>query len=268
MSKTKIEWAEHVWNPITGCTRVGEGCRNCYALRQFGRGLWDYGEEVMFHPERLDKPMRRRIPTHYFVCSMGDLFHEDVPDEWVESVMVEILESYDRHTFTVLTKRPDRMRNYFKHFYGPKSGMSMPHNLHLYVSVWDQESADRFIPILLDTPAAVRGVSIEPMLGAITLPRRAIYCDGCGYTKNDKAIQMDHHLCRYKTATLDHVILGGETGPGARVMDRVDAERVKDQCVAAGVPFFYKGRGTAILPKSHPNYMLLDGRKWEEMPCT
>ena len=158
---TKIEWCDDVFNPITGCTRVGEGCRNCYCLKQFGRNLWDYGPEITFHPDRLDKPLRRKKPTHYFVCSMGDLFHPDVKDEWIRAVYRTIARC-DHHTFTILTKRPDGARK--------RQPYPSP-NLRLYVSVWDQPSADEFIQILMDTPAAVRGISYEPALGPVDFNR-------------------------------------------------------------------------------------------------
>ena len=292
MSKTKIEWAEHVWNPITGCTRVGEGCRNCYALKQFDWNLWDYGPEITFHPDRLDKPLRRKIPTHYFVCSMGDLFHDDVKSDWIGKVLT-VIDNSRQHTFTVLTKRPKRMRALmgcgdWLAAYGVP--MKIP-NLRLYVSVWDQPSADEFIPILLDTPAAVRGLSIEPMLSPITFRWRPWVNPSARVWEGGRA-KITNHLDSLKG--IHHVICGGETGPGARPMHPDWARSVRDQCHAAGVPLFFKQWGEWVpcnitfeglkhhewncgyIGAPKPRYSLrvgkkaagniLDGRTWEELP--
>ena len=287
---TKIEWCDDVFNPITGCTRVGEGCRNCYALKQFDRKLWGYGPEVTFHPERLGQPLRRKKPTHYFVCSMGDLFHESVKEEHIDAVFA-VIATARRHTFTILTKRPERMREYLSFTVGKGNVLSRviqkaqvmdkpggpylhdfgwPYqNLRLYVSVWDQPSADEFIPILKDTPAAVRGLSIEPMLSNVRVhhhiyvhPKRCT-CINCPAAQERK---------------IHHIICGGETGPGARPMHPDWARSVRDQCQAAGVPFFFKSMGDHYLKelkKTHGSISserwkeskgMLDGRTWEELP--
>ena len=292
MSKNKIEWAEHVWNPVTGCTRVGEGCTNCYAERQakrFGRvgmlpqgtlipsGIhperWNDFSQILFHPDRLDKPLQRKKPTHYFVCSMGDLFHHHVRLSWTFEVL-KVIAKCPQHTFTVLTKRPEWMRGFFKSI---DYGNPLP-NLRLYVSVWDQPSADEFIPILLDTPAAVRGVCVEPMLGPVDLRPFKLVAKRWGMIPEG----------------IHHVILGGETGPGARPMHPDWARSVRDQCQAAGVPFFFKQWGEWVpcnttfeglkhhewncgyIGAPKPRYSLrvgkkaagntLDGCTWEELP--
>ena len=210
---------------------------------------------------------------------MGDLFHEDVKDEWVLQVW-GIMKAALFHQFIILTKRPDRMRAFVNKYENAKTGPPNPGNpirtyspnIQLGVSVWDQESADKFIPILLDTPAAVRVVSIEPMLGPVDLcgaygvpwlgEERFESCESCTATPARGLPTCNGH----EAGGIDGVILGGETGPGARDMPISGALAVKNQCVAAGVPFFYKGIGTAWLPKNSPYYMMMDGRTWEEMP--
>ena len=207
MSKTKIEWAEHTWNPIVGCTRVSEGCRNCYAERMSVRlsanpktpqydGIAEGGKwtgKVRLVESALDEPLRRRTPTKYFVCSMSDLFHERCEDEWIAAVF-GVMAACPQHEFMVLTKRPARMREWFE-FLGYEiasvvdaaigavepehlpAGWCMPAvdqswplpNVSLGVSVEDQETADQRIPHLLATPAARRFVSAEPLLGAVDL---------------------------------------------------------------------------------------------------
>ena len=284
MSATKIEWCDRVWNPVTGCSPVGAGCDNCYARRMANRfRKIDDFSQLLFYPERLDQPLRWRQknpPLRIFVDSMGDLFHEDVPDEWIGEVINTIFEC-QQHIFIVLTKRPDRMRRFIKDMDENHIAISALPNHHLGVSVWDQESADRFIPILLDTPATVRIVSIEPMLGPVDLSHFLFRCSACGDAPDWKdqrwriGFRGWEHACQHQQAGyfsvevktgLHHVILGGETGPGARKMDLDWARSVKDQCIEARVPFFYKGAGTATLPKKDPDYMLLDGRRWEELP--
>ena len=259
MSATKIEWCDRVWNPVTGCSPVGAGCDNCYARRMANRfRKIDDFSQLLFYPERLDQPLRWRQknpPLRIFVDSMGDLFHNDVPREWVEQVY-RVISDCPQHTFIILTKRPQNIEDKVYSFISDEwpirilgGGDYLP-NLQLGVSVWDQESADTLIPVLLDTLAAVRVVSIEPMLGLVDLRPFRLIKERWGTIPKD----------------LHHVILGGETGPGARKMDLDWARSVRDQCIEARVPFFYKGAGTATLPKKHPDYMLLDGRRWEELP--
>ncbi len=273
---TKIEWCDETWNPITGCTPIGDGCTHCYAMKMFDRNLWSYGREPTFHPKRFDKLRKYPDGSRVFVNSMGDLFHEEVENIWFSRVMLTIINS-PRLTFIILTKRPDRMLEYFK-----GRGDPIP-NLHLYVSVWDQASADEFIPILLDTPAAVRGVSIEPMLGPIDLDR--IYCTYCGGAGGGLATNLGFYPCPTCDGnsmlggdSLHSVILGGETGTGARPMHPDWARSVRDQCQAAGVPFFFKSMGDHYLKelkKTHGSISrdrwqegkgMLDGRTWEELP--
>ena len=182
MSKTRIEWTEHTWNPMSGCTKISDGCKNCYAekmanrLKAMGVKGYENGFAVTLHPEKLREPLERKKPTMYFV-SMGDLFHEDVPFEFIYKIWVVMINS-SQHTFQVLTKRPDRMFEFIR-AYAPVRAMTgetygadfLPKNIWLGVTAENQEQADKRIPILLDTPAAIRFVSVEPMLSHIDLTK-------------------------------------------------------------------------------------------------
>jgi protein gp37 len=250
--KTKIEWADATWNPVTGCTPVSPGCEKCYAARMVrrfphlhgisGQGVaWDPIDvepisfsNLQFHHDRLDAPLHWKQPRRIFVCSMGDLFHNGVSFEWIFSIM-EIIRKTPQHTYLILTKRPQRMEEYFNEFF-----LGEYHkNIWLGVTAENQEMADKRIPLLLQIPAAKRFVSVEPMLNEINLANYLPhYPNGrCGHTK------------------LDQVIVGPETGPGARPMNLDWARSLRDQCVAAGVPLFYK-RGE------------LDGKLWHEFPVS
>lgn len=259
---TKIEWTKETWNPIVGCSVVSPGCTNCYAMRQalrlsknpatphyagtveMSRGgpVWT-GKVALASDKVLTAPLRRRKPTMYFVNSMGDLFHEDVPDDWIDQVFA-VMALAPQHTFQVLTKRAGRMREYMdaehkvaaqmlefcKKGQAPLPGTfrwPLP-NVWLGVSAEDQARADERIPHLLATPAAIRFVSAEPLLGQVDLTR-----------------QLYEHATGLRTATpnLDWIIVGGESGKGARPMHPDWARSIRDQCAAAGVPFFFKQRG-------------------------
>lgn len=252
--KTRIEWTDATWSPVTGCTRVSNGCLNCYierstpiriAGRKFdGEGIGS-SLAVQLHPNRLDWPLRKRDGKKIFVCSQADLFHDDVPDEYIAKVFA-VMALAPRHTFQLLTKRHGRMRSllnsaYFLQAVGrvwaePPSDWPLPRdwrvpvwplpNVWLGVSAEDQTRADLRIPALLDTPAAVRFVSAEPLLGPIDL-----HGDPIG---QDSVFWIGH---------LDWVIVGGESGPGARPMHPDWARSLRDQCVAAGVPFLFKQWG-------------------------
>ncbi|SLJ43525.1 bacteriophage protein gp37 [Mycobacteroides abscessus subsp. abscessus] len=258
--KTRIEWADATWSPVTGCTRVSDGCLNCYierstpirvAGRKFdGEGIGS-SLAVQLHPNRLDWPLRKRDGKKIFVCSQADLFHSDVPDEYIAKVFA-VMALAPHHTFQVLTKRHDRMRSLLsshafwarvgvagldRDVWLPQAGVSLDHhylpNVWLGVSAEDQKRADLRIPALLDTPAAIRFVSAEPLLGPIDL-----HGDPLG---KDSVFWIGH---------LDWVIVGGESGPGARPMHPDWARSLRDQCVAAGVPFLFKqwGEFRPVLP--------------------
>lgn len=256
MAETKIEWADRVWNPITGCSKISEGCQHCYAERMSKRlaGRCGYDKDnpfkVTFHKDKLDDPLRWRKPSRIFVCSMGDLFHKHIPEIEVLQIF-SIMAECPQHTFMVLTKRPERMEEILTSptvsddvwlrtstgINDEKSTWPLP-NVWLGVTAENQARADERIPILLQTPAAKRFVSVEPMLGPVDL-NRYLYpqrlCDG------HAAWQCDDECPR--RPGLDWVICGGETGPGARPVHPDWARLMRDQCVAAGTPFFFKSWG-------------------------
>lgn len=260
MSTTKIEWAESTWNPITGCTKISPGCKNCYAERMAKRlaGRFGYPEydpfAVTLHRDKFELPNWRK-PRMVFVCSMGDLFHEDVTIGALTHVL-DVIGQHPRHTFLILTKRPERIWPMFSGKHpasnkpdGPSTwrymseGTIIP-NVWLGVTAENQEQADKRIPVLLQIPAVKRFVSIEPMLGPVDLSDKLGDWTNCPECGRGVAIDEDG-LCVSCGADayhwgLDWVILGGETGPGWRNMDPQWARDVRDQCNAAGVPFFMK----------------------------
>lgn len=283
---TKIEWADATWNPMTGCTPVSPACDHCYAERMAGRnlpvtrcpkcegggftvmggychrceqchGTGNVGFTPTFHPDRLDVPLHWRKPRRIFVCSMSDLFHEAFTEEQIDAVF-NVFAAAPQHTYMVLTKRPERAKEFV--------GVVHP-NLWLGVTVEDQRRADERIPILLDTPAAVRFISIEPMLGPVNLTMCSI-ADG----RTIDALQSYEAIRRadgvwdnrpVSRPSLDWVILGGETGPGARPMQPEWALDLYRQCKAAGVPFFFKKAKWA------PNdgaYLTVDGSTMDVLP--
>lgn len=261
---SKIEWTDVSWNPVRGCSRVSEGCRFCYAERLAGRfsgpgkpyeGLTVEGPrwrrwngEIRLLPELLNEPLRWRKPKRVFVNSMSDLFHEKVPEDFVFAVFQTMGAAF-RHTYQVLTKRPDRMREVLPriserlHAEGRVPlGPSWRH-VHLGVSVEDQETADGRIPLLLQTPAAVHWVSYEPALGPVDFTR--IGGGVLGY----KAITIDAlhgggTKCEPPSPWgVDWVVVGGESGPGARPCDLAWIRSIVEQCKAANVPVFVKQLG-------------------------
>ena len=227
MANTKIEWADKVWNPITGCSHAGSpGCDHCYAKRMAYRlkGRYGYPKDdpfkVTFHPDRLDEPLHWKKPCRIFVCSMGDLFHESVSSRFINSVIgIMTAEETRHHTFFILTKRPQNMAAYFKNFI--KCGVDLVQfieRVYLGVSVENQQTADERIPILLQIPAAKRFVSVEPMLGPVDLGKLS-------------------------DPNISWIIVGGETGAGARPLHLDWIRSLVEQCQAAGVPFFFKSWG-------------------------
>ena len=264
MTKSKIEWADRVWNPVTGCTKVSEGCRHCYA-ESIARRFWGGRKftDVQCHEDRLDAPLHWRKPARVFVNSMSDLFHEQVDFEFIDRVFAVMVNC--EHTFMILTKRPARMKAYFDNGGGYWFGnlRAAPSNVWFGVSIEDQRTADERIPLLLQTPAAVRFVSYEPALGPVDLTT-------CRY---DGVIDIDalkgeargiyntypFPSSDMKAWPLDWVIMGGESGPGARPMHPDWARSMRDQCQVAGVPFFLKQLGGVKMP-------VLDGKVWAEYP--
>lgn len=280
---TKIEWCDATWNPITGCTPCSPGCDHCYAARMALRfphlhGTTDHGVDwaepgcipfsrVQFHPERRCVPLHWRKPRRVFVCSMGDLFHPDVvmraDCKWIVAVL-NVMRICPQHTFMLLTKRAGYMMDVMSHL----QPQPLP-NVGLGVTVCNQAEANAKILALLRTPAAWRFVSVEPMLGPVDLTRMPHHeFPGCARIDAlaGQMIHDDDGSAWTPAPKLDWVICGGETGPGARAMGYSWPRDLRDQCVATGVPFFYKGIGTGSLRKGHARYHLLDGREWHQLP--
>ena len=308
MSTTGIEWTDRVWNPVTGCTKVSPGCKHCYAETIAGR-FWatqyrpvlsdgsgrtldvistshheDYlanglarprrFTDVLTHEDRLAEPLSWRKPQKVFVNSMSDLFHEDVPDAFIDQVFA-VMALAPQHTFQVLTKRPERMREYMSaacgrvaqaiqplrtdtrpvgpvpHLDGGEQWWPLP-NVWLGVSVEDQPRADERIPLLLQTPAAVRFVSCEPLLGPVDLeavplpaPGAEVYgLRGVLQPVSEKDTEPDDwKYWTRKQSRLGWVIVGGESGPVARPCEVGWIRSLVQQCRAAAVPVFYKQGG-------------------------
>ncbi len=233
MAQSKIEWTEVTWNPVTGCTKVSPGCAHCYAetmsrrLKAMGQPNYQKGFEVATHSHSLEIPLRWKRPTTVFVNSMSDLFHEDVPEEFIQQVF-NVMVRANWHQFQVLTKRAERL--------AALSG-KLPWRKHIWmgVSVETDEYIDR-IALLRRTPAAVKFLSLEPLLGPLP----------------------DLDL-----KDINWVIVGGESGPKSRPMDEEWVLDIRDQCLRAAVPFFFKqwgGRNKKAAGR------LLQGRTWDQMP--
>ena len=235
--KSAIEWTDATWNPVTGCTKVSPGCAHCYAeaitLRFKRGGPYLPGKAtIKLHPERLDDPGKWRSPRLVFVNSMSDLFHEEVPFEFVAEVFAKMRE-HDKHTYQVLTKRPARMLEYVRWIDSEK----WPDHVWAGVSVENQYWADRRIPILAQIPATIRFLSVEPLLKPVDL--------------------------RPYLEQIQWVIVGGESGPKARPMRPEWARQVRDDCVAGRVPFFFKQWGGRT---SKAGGRTLDDARWDQLP--
>jgi protein gp37 len=306
MSKSKIEWTDKVWNPVRGCAPVSEGCRNCYAARFAHRfsgpgqryegltRLTEHGPkwngQVREVPEFLEMPLRWKKPRRIFVNSMSDLFHDQVSPTFIDLVL-EVMMACPQHIFQVLTKRPENLE---EKLYGHVDGIvrelgggDYVPNLWLGTSVEHQVAADKRIPELLKVPAAVRWLSLEPLLGPINLrlPTRSWGemsngrrgCNHC-CNKDRECDDPTHHFrpqCPYCRGTayadiINWVVVGGESGPGARPMDPDWVRSVRDQCQEAGVPFLFKqwgaynAAGEKVGKKAAGRE--LDGRIWDEYP--
>ena len=278
---TKIEWTDEPWNPVTGCSVLSPGCTNCYAMRLAGGrlqhhpsriGLTDtsaagpvWNGRVRFNKDWLDKPLRWRRPRLIFVCPHGDLFHERVPDAWLDRVFAVFRVAAARnlgHRFQVLTKRPARMRKYIEAAYSTRreqveqaardlgfaeSTQHLPcplPNLWIGVSVEDQQRADERIPELLRTKAAIYFVSAEPLLGPLDLTD--YMCrphSGYGSTHIDADGVERCDLSSDRIVALDWCIVGGESGPRARPMHPEWATSLCRQCAATRTAFFFKQWG-------------------------
>ena len=227
-----IEWTESTWNPLTGCTKISPGCKNCYAARMAHRlkamGSANYRNEfeLTLHDHILEYPLHWKKPQTIFVNSMSDLFHEKVPESFIQQVF-EVMRQAHWHTFQVLTKRSARLLEL-------DSSIRWPENVWMGVSVENQDYVSR-IRHLQQTHAYVKFLSLEPLLGPLTL----------------------------NLANIHWVIVGGESGPKARPMKEEWVEDIRQQCHAADVPFFFKQWGGVHKKR---NGRLLDGRTWDEMP--
>lgn len=230
---SNIEWTEATWNPVTGCTKVSPGCKHCYAERMAKRlkamrvERYRDGFKLTLQPDLVELPLRWRKPRVIFVNSMSDLFHADVPDSFVSKVF-RTMESAHWHTFQVLTKRSNRLPEI-------APALPWPKNVWMGVSVESQRYVHR-IADLTQVPAAVRFLSLEPLLG----PLPDLPLDG-----------------------IQWVIVGGESGPGSRPMDEAWALDIRDQCLAAEVPFFFKQWGGV---NKKATGRTLEGRTWDELP--
>jgi len=247
--RTRIEWTNATWNPVTGCTRISAGCDNCYAAALAQRRLKDVYLRrcpvvdnpknrvdpfaVRLWPERLAQPKRWREARRVFVNSMSDLFHADIPDAYVRRIF-EVMLTADRHIYQVLTKRPSRALRFWEHNPDLFDGAAMPGHIWLGTSVEAQDVAYR-VDQLRRVPATVRFLSCEPLLGPL----------------------------EPELGDIDWVIVGGESGIGHRSMDAAWVRSIRDQCLDRGVPFFFKqwGGRTSKAGGRH-----LDGRLWDEYP--
>jgi protein gp37 len=270
MGSTKIEWTDYSWNPIRTihggyhCTKVSAGCQNCYAEKinmRFGDGVKFHKllnpVEFCINKKQIEKPLHWRKPRRIFVQSMGDLFHEDIPFSFIANVFY-IIHMASQHTYMVLTKRPERMKEFIEGFAGPKRLQDWAYeypNVWLGVTAENQKMADERIPILLQIPAAKRFVSVEPMLGPTNLAHIDAEMAGHKNMYFINALNGRHddmgRPCN-ELNKLDWVICGGETGPGARPMHPDWVRSLRDQCQAAGTPFFFKSWGNYCAPSQMP----------------
>lgn len=233
---SKIEWTENTWNPVTGCTKISQGCKHCYAERMSKRlqGIFtkysDGFSVVTTHPDELDSPILRQAKSKMiFVCSMSDLFHKDVPDAYIIRVF-EAMNKYDQHTYQVLTKRSDRVKDL-----SPK--LPWAKNIWMGVTVEDKDNMGR-IDHLRATSAHLKFLSLEPLLGP---------------------------LPKLDLTGIDWVIVGGESGSNERLLKPEWIQPIRDNCIRNKVPFFFKQWGGY---HKKANGRQLDGRTWDEMPMT
>ncbi len=233
MAQSRIEWTESTWNPLTGCNKISPGCKHCYAermskrLHAMGQPNYANGFKLTMHPQALEKPLEWKTPQVIFVNSMSDLFHKEVPLEFIQSVF-DVMKRAHWHQFQVLTKRSERLAEI-------SSKLEWTDNIWMGVSV---ETADYTFRIdhLRKTGAKIKFLSVEPLLGPIP---------------------------KMNLKGINWVIVGGESGPGARPLEKEWVVGIRDHCVKAKVPFFFKQWGGVQKKKAG---RLLDGRTWDQMP--
>ena len=239
-AKSKIEWTDATWNPVRGCTKISAGCKHCYAdtFAERFRGVpghpFEFGFDIRLVPHKLEEPLKWRKPKMVFVNSMSDLFHQTVPDEYILKV-ARVMEEAHWHTFQVLTKRADRLNRMLAGLPAPFAKLP---TIWWGVSVENKKHGLPRIPLLRDAPAARRFLSIEPLL---------------------------EDLGRVDLRGIDWVIVGGESGPGARPMEREWVVCLRGQCRAARVPFFFKQWGGVQKKKRG---RILDGRVYNGFPSS
>ena len=241
-TRTKIEWTEQTWNPTTGCTKVSPGCKHCYAeimarrLKAMGVKGYEKGFSLTLHPNRLNEPLVRRKPTMYFVNSMSDLFHEDIPDDFIGQVF-DVMKKSSHHTFQVLTKRAERMARFL-------ASREISDNVWIGVTVENREHGLPRVELLRNIKAPIRFLSIEPFL---------------------------EDLGVLNFTDIQWVIVGGESGPRARPMKQKWVENIKRQCDADNTSFFFKQWGVwgadGKKRSKKANGRLFFGRTWDGMPA-
>ncbi len=230
---SKIEWTEMTWNPVTGCTKISDGCKHCYAERMSGRlkamGVEKYrnGFDIAIHESALEEPLRWKTPRLVFVNSMSDLLHQSVPSAFIESVF-EIMNQASQHTFQVLTKRPSRVAML-------DGRLNWTPNIWLGTSIESERWLGR-LALIQETGAQTKFLSLEPLLGP---------------------------LPNIDLAGIDWVIVGGESGPGARPMEADWVRDIRDSCLDSETPFFFKQWGGVFKKRTGRE---LDGRTWDQMP--
>lgn len=233
MSKSKIEWTESTWNPATGCTKISSGCKNCYAekmakrLQSMGVRKYKRGFSLALHPDVLNEPYKWKTPRTVFVNSMSDLFHEKISLDFIQQVF-KVMCDNTQHTFQILTKRADILADYNKYLNWKK-------NIWMGVTVENSDYIER-VDFLRNTSAFVKFLSIEPLLGPIQW---------------------------INLANIDWVIVGGESGPRARPMEKEWVVSIKNNCNSQDVPFFFKQWGGFNKKK---NGRILEGKTWDAMP--
>ena len=234
-ANSSIEWTETTWNPVTGCSKISPGCKHCYAermalrLQAMGQPNYRNGFAVTLHERMLPLPLEWRKPRMIFVNSMSDLFHKDVPTPFIRKTF-DVMRKASWHTFQVLTKRSDRFREI-------EQSITIPKNVWLGVSVECEDYLYR-IDDLRATNAPVKFLSLEPLIG----PLPGLNLEG-----------------------IDWVIVGGESGPGARPMQEEWVTEIRDVCLRSGVPFFFKQWGGVFKKRAG---RILEGRTWDQMPAT
>lgn len=238
---SRIEWTEATWNPAVGCTKISSGCKHCYAeamavrLKAMGTPGYENGFKLTILPDRLGEPLRRKKPTVYFVNSMSDLFHQSIPDAYIEQVF-DVIARSPQHTFQVLTKRAERMATYFR-------SRPVPRNAWLGVTVEDRKHGVPRIDKLREIDATIRFLSVEPLL---------------------------EDIGEINLINIHWVIVGGESGPKSRPMKIEWADSIRQQCEELDVAFFFKQWGgwgaDGVKRAKKQNGRQLHGRTWDQMP--